>query len=730
MKKGAVLLASLGLALLAGTWSHAAESADSANPMHPLIRPVDSAGRPVGASGRPMDEQASCGGCHDVGFIHANSRHWNEKVKVDCLACHMDGGALPKLASSYDAHGRLTRAATLLRNPSANACLACHGLGTLGRVPLVLPESYLAPGNLAQLHAQHFSRQAGTVFSGQTPRESGLNLAAKDSLNAPWDVHAARMLQCASCHSAPNGPGRAGASATPGQLLRDPRHEDLAQFLHQPDHRLELQDCRQCHDASKTHSFLPYAQRHLDRLACQACHVSEVHAPVLMEEDRTQALKDGNPRQVWRNMQGDGPLNTRLITSFHPWLLPISDSAGTRLRPVNLVTERAWVDASGHEVAWASVRKAWGASAPAAASGPATMEALEAVGLRLAAQGVKDPHTLAITRVQAIYHGVQPGTEALRRCVECHAAGGRMDPRPRLSVGQAPLPTLLGPSLANASVAADAQGAVLLRPPMPSNLTLPGQGWKAWSTRLGFGFFVMAVLGVLGHALFRMATAKQRRRLAHVPVERAYLYGIYERLWHWLMASCTLLLIYSGMSIHFAGSGPGLGLPLAVSIHNALAVLLLSNAFLSLFYHLATRRISQFLPERSTLGRDVAAQARYYLGGIFLGAPHPTPKGVQRKLNALQQLTYLGLLNVLFPFQMLSGLLLWMAGHWPGLLEPAGGLAVLTPLHDLGSWLLLSFTVGHVYLTTTGHTLSSNIKAMVDGYDLVDVEKPKKGGHR
>lgn len=734
---GLLLAASLGLARCAGAtpaaetvavpaWAAADDATRPAttayNAMHPLIRPVDAAGRPLRGGDRAMDEQASCGACHDVPYIRANSRHWNAKVKVDCLACHFSGGALPHDPHAYDVQGRLKRPWTRLSDPSSEACLACHGVGDLGRQPLVLPESYLQPGRLGVLHPDHFSRMAGTVFSGQTPHDSGLNLAGKDRLLGPWDVHAARLLRCVNCHAAPNGPDRNPTSAGPSHLLRDPRHEDLAQFLHQPDHHLVMQDCRQCHDPGKTHAFLPYAQRHLDRLACQACHVPSIHAPVLMEEDRTVALRDGQPRQVWRNMQGDGPLNTRLITAFHPWLLPVGD--GARLRPVNLVTQRAWVDASGREVAWAQVRQAWGATAPAADQGPASDAALAQVSRRLSALGVRDPHTEAVTRLVPIVHGIQPGPEALRRCVECHAPGGRMDPRPRLSLGNAPLPTLLGAAAAAGTVTADALGAVLQRPPLPPSLMLPGQGWKAWSTRLGFAFFLLTVLAVLGHALFRLATAQRRRHLPSHRQQRVYLFGVYERLWHWLMAISTLLLIYSGMSIHFAGAWPGLHLVPAVAIHNALAVVLLVNAFLSLFYHLATRRIRQFLPPAGNLGRDLWAQARYYLDGIFAGAPHPAAKSAKRKLNALQQLTYMALLNVLFPFQVLTGILLWMAGHWPGLLEPAGGLAVLTPLHDLGSWLLLSFTVGHLYLTTTGHSLTSNLKAMVDGWDSVDADDP------
>jgi thiosulfate reductase cytochrome b subunit len=115
-----------------------------------------------------------------------------------------------------------------------------------------------------------------------------------------------------------------------------------------------------------------------------------------------------------------------------------------------------------------------------------------------------------------------------------------------------------------------------------------------------------------------------------------------------------------------------------------------------------------------------------------VGAAHPIPKTPGRKLNPLQQLTYLALLNILLPFQIVTGTLIWGAQRWPELSLALGGLNILTPLHNLGSWLFLSFTLGHIYLTSTGHTVSSNLKAMVDGWDEVDpahLDGDKEDGH-
>ncbi len=186
------------------------------------------------------------------------------------------------------------------------------------------------------------------------------------------------------------------------------------------------------------------------------------------------------------------------------------------------------------------------------------------------------------------------------------------------------------------------------------------------------------------------------------------------------MAASTLGLVLTGLEIHFNAAISLLGFSLAVTLHNALAVLLLSNAALSLFYHLTTGGIGQFIPRDKDLTGALMAQARYYLQGIFIGAAHPVPKTVGRKMNPMQQLTYLALLNILLPFQIVSGILIWGAERWPACSAAIGGLGVITPLHNLGSWLFMSFTLGHIYLTTTGHTLTSNLHAMIDGWDEID----------
>jgi thiosulfate reductase cytochrome b subunit len=260
------------------------------------------------------------------------------------------------------------------------------------------------------------------------------------------------------------------------------------------------------------------------------------------------------------------------------------------------------------------------------------------------------------------------------------------------------------------------EGLALVRAPgaIPGVHVL-GYSRQALADGLGFTLFALVFLAAAGHGLARILL-RRRSRAVPAPVleARTYVFGRYERLWHWTMAGSGLGLVVTGFVIHGAGR-LAWAMPAAVPVHNALAVVLGVNAFLALFYHLATAAIRTFIPAPRGFLARVLEHLAYHARGVFRGGPHPhEPAG--EKLNPLQQVTYLALLNVLFPLQIVTGALLWAVGHWPELGRSLGGLGVIAPLHDLGAWLFLTFFVLHVYLVTTGRTVGEHLRAMVTGY--------------
>jgi thiosulfate reductase cytochrome b subunit len=567
-------------------------------------------------------------------------------------------------------------------------------------------------------------------------------------------------VDCVGCHYAPNDPRRTDAKrARLEYVTNDPRRASTAEFLHRPDHRLAEPDCRACHDAVKGHAFLPYRERHVDVIACQTCHAVP-RAPAAEMVDATVVTARGTPAVRYRNVEAaEGePLNAATVRPLRPLLLMRAGTDGVpRLTPVNVVSRWRWVSrADRAEIPWEVVTRAWrdgdrwapevlqaldrdgdGELSPAEARLDAPSK-VEVVAARLRAQGVADPAVDGVLSVHVLAHGIPSRDLALAECGACHAEESRLDDTylvaGYLPGGVPPTPPDDGARVELAGVMAPipSGGLAYRRDPAASQggPYVLGHTRQARTNRLGFLVFLAVALGVVVHGgtrLFLRAVVRRRpASAASRPAEaREYVFGRYERLWHWTMALAGLALMATGIVVHNAGWAGSRALTLAVDVHNVAAGVLLVNAGLSLFYHLTTRAIRQFIPHPHGLLRRALEHIEYQSRGIFLGDPHPHHEG--HKLNPLQQVTYLSLLAVLFPLQIATGLVIWAVGHWPRFAAAIGGLQAVAPLHNLGAWLFLAFFVLHVYLVTTGSTLGEHLRSMLTGYRSVPPDSHPQG---
>jgi thiosulfate reductase cytochrome b subunit len=202
-----------------------------------------------------------------------------------------------------------------------------------------------------------------------------------------------------------------------------------------------------------------------------------------------------------------------------------------------------------------------------------------------------------------------------------------------------------------------------------------------------------------------------------------YVYRRFERFWHWTQAALILFLAVTGFEIH--GSLGFFGFDYAVRYHSAAALAFLVLVAFAGFWHFTTGEWRQYVPTSEHL----RAQAEYYLFGIFRDAPHPTRKTVLSKLNPLQKLVYAGLKTILNPLMVVTGLV-YMFYRYPQRYEVVAlnvsGLRWIAIVHTAGAFLLVAFVVAHIYLGSTGQTVTSNLKAMITGYeDLPD--GPERG---
>jgi thiosulfate reductase cytochrome b subunit len=742
------------LVLIASVAAGRASAQQGVNPIHPVFAPLDAAGKKV-RTVEEMNPEKTCGACHDAAYIAAHTDHRPPRSAATCVQCHVDGGRLDIRPERIDAEGKLRRDWIRIGTPRAANCGACHGLVSDGKSHVSLPSAF--EGSPAPGHTWSLTQGEGAIVAPQRMSDSFLDLEGKESLTAPWDVHAAKLVDCVACHYAGNSPSRTdGKKGALRYLTADPRRQTQAEFLVRPDHRLAEQDCRACHDPMKAHAFLPYRQRHMEVLSCTVCHASGLMGPAAEMVDATAVTLAAGPVVRYRNVDrrpGD-TLNTATIRPLRPLLVERLEGDGVRrVAPVNLVSRYRWVSRlDGADVPFETVARAWlegGAYRPEVVAALDadrdgrideaelrldTPQKTELIASRLRGMGVEDPVVVGRLDAHPLAHGISTRDRALKDCTACHADDSRLaddylvasylpggsPPRPPDGARVA-LSGLVVPSAAGGLVLQrDHEGA-------PGGLHVLGHSRQAWTNRVGFLAFLAVLLGVTIHGAMRFAFRRKRGHAAHPVSEKEYVFGRYERLWHWTMAVSGIALIVTGLEVHGAGSVSLMSLSTAVAIHNAFAVILIVNAFLALFYHLATAAIRNFIPHPRGFLASTLEHMTYQARGIFYGESHPRNAAGQ-KLNPLQQVTYLALLNVLFPLQIVTGALIWAVGRWSSVATAVGGLHWVAPVHNAGAWLFLTFFVLHVYLVSTGRTPTDHLKSMITGYQHVDADEAAPEG--
>ncbi len=204
-------------------------------------------------------------------------------------------------------------------------------------------------------------------------------------------------------------------------------------------------------------------------------------------------------------------------------------------------------------------------------------------------------------------------------------------------------------------------------------------------------------------------------------MNKMYIYKRFERFWHWTQAALIIFLAITGFEVH--DSFHIFGFEKAVEFHRMASVALIVLIIFAIFWHFAFDAWRQYIPTR----KNLLAQIRFYAHGMFKGEKHPTVKTALQKLNPLQRLIYLGFKLFMIPVVVISGLLYFFDKRIDAndiIVISKFNLADIAVWHTFGAFLLIAFLIVHVYMTTTGHSYTSNIKAMITGYEDIETEMP------
>ena len=190
--------------------------------------------------------------------------------------------------------------------------------------------------------------------------------------------------------------------------------------------------------------------------------------------------------------------------------------------------------------------------------------------------------------------------------------------------------------------------------------------------------------------------------------ERYYKHDGFERFTHWAHTLDTVILVLSGLQIHYPGFAVFGAMQNARFLHLVSAYLFVAIGVYHtyIFFALGKHRIS--MPGLFDFS-EVGPILKYYL---HLSREKP----IVEKYNVLQKFGYF-LLFAVSVLQSLLGFALYTY-LWPAqfafVYAVFGDAVQIRIWHTTIMWLFLSFTALHVYLVVTEDRRM--VKAMIDGY--------------
>ncbi|MBT4295368.1 MAG: hypothetical protein HOD43_06120 [Candidatus Marinimicrobia bacterium] len=711
-------------------------------------------------------EEMNCFLCHTKApdIEERNQALQNGNFRWANSATLIQSGAVIKERTGYrwnpeafTAKGDVRRDFLSPTDPSNENCGQCHGLVFTAKDT---PEGLKS--------CDWNTATTGEIIAPQRINRSGLNLKDKENLHRSWDIHTERAVQCVDCHPSANNPiyYQDSKKHRLDHLIFDARRIDVMDFLYRPSHEFArgglpdsneqrspgetMRSCDGCHDANVGHNWLPYKDAHFAKVSCESCHIPRMHAPAYQQIDWTVLTKSQTAAHDCRGAEGDPRDVTTIINGFEPILLPSRNADNeTRLKPFNMISSWYWVYGdTPRPVRLADLKKAYFKGNNYREDVVAVFDVdgngeISEAELRIDSpekeQAIRQNlETVGLTQVKIegnveaykINHAVTGGEWATRECASCHSEDSRIGAPFELATF---LPGGIVPGFTGAidlgqigTMEVDARTGLSYTMDLSTQgLYVFGETSIVWVDWLGFALMLATIIGVVVHATYRVISARRNGYKEH-QTKRIYMYRFYERLWHWVQVMAIFLLLITGFIIHKPEMLGILSFPFMVQVHNALGFILFANAFLAVIYHLVSGEIKQYIPQPRGFFDQAVAQANFYLKGIFRGEEHPFEKSRAKKLNPLQQMTYFGLLNLLLPMQIITGLLIWSIQTWPSISNALGGLRVLGPIHTLLAWLFATFILLHVYLTTTGHKPMDGIKAMINGWDEVEDHSGRK----
>jgi len=198
---------------------------------------------------------------------------------------------------------------------------------------------------------------------------------------------------------------------------------------------------------------------------------------------------------------------------------------------------------------------------------------------------------------------------------------------------------------------------------------------------------------------------------------RIYHYPVWVRLWHAVNALTFILLLLTGLSLHYA-SADSILIPFraSVAIHNICGIILTINFGVFVIGNMFTSNGDYYRKWRKNLWPKLWKQFHFYAIGIFRGDPHPFPITKKQKFNPLQKVSYVFAMYFGMPLLIVSGIALMFPEKISNTIFNISGLLFYDVLHVIVGFVLSVFLLIHLYTCTLGDKPGTLFKGIINGY--------------
>ncbi len=432
-----------------------------------------------------------------------------------------------------------------------------------------------------------------------------------------------------------------------------------------PFYQLSTEDrklrCLKCHDAYNTHKWMPQRQLHFNYLECASCHDLNAEIGAVFH-----IVEKGKP-------SGENVLNYERLAPFvdpgKGGLVETLDQDGNgRLSPAEIVSFLR----------------------------------------RLRENGI--PEAGLDVRIQVLRptHNFTDKGEHTRDCSLCHSENARFYSKLVLE-----LPEKEGDSR---TIPVERQILLLHGPGgLSEDFYLLGEskihkkdlrdileivqqiGFK-WIDLIGILLVVSSLVAVSLHALLMFFTRKLRGGGSIAAQE----HPLAETVGHLIHGLCVILLLLTGLQLRLPDLLPIFATFLnAVNLHNICGAIILVDYVCWISYEVLSRRLrSRFFVFPSGFFKDSIEMLHYYGYLIFVHENCPRNFDSASVLESLEKFLFFGMMFVLIPGQILTGILLYDLFRTMPIIEKLGGLRVIDGFHLTFAYLLMSAIVIHTYFHT------------------------------